>query len=148
MQCGDADCKQKPKAETMSGLKVVDDTTFTIQTSEKVSNLLTRLGYSAFSPQPQAFFDDPEAFGQKPIGAGPFKVDSTGSTETVLTKWADYKGVAPAKVDKVTFRVYQDISAAYNDVVANNLDVIDQIPPDQLIGDQWKSDLDGPQRPA
>ncbi len=142
VQCGDADCKTKPKTQTMSGLKVVDDSTFTIQTSEKVSNLLTRLGYSAFSPQPQAFFDDPDSFGQKPVGAGPFKVDSTGSTETVLSKWADYKGVDPAKVDQVTFRVYQDISAAYNDVVANNLDVIDQIPPDQLIGDQWKSDLD------
>ena len=29
------------------------------------------------------------------------------------------------------------------DVVANNLDVLDQIPPDQLIGNQWQSDLDG-----
>ena len=141
VQCGDADCKQKPKAETMSGLKVVDDTSFTIKTSEKVSNLLTRLGYSAFAPQPQAFFDNPETFGQKPVGAGPFKVDSTDSTQTVLSKWADYKGVAPAQVDQVTFRVYQDPSAAYNDVVANNLDVLDQIPPDQLIGNQWQTDL-------
>lgn len=66
VQCGDADCKQKPKAETMSGLKVVDDTTFTIKTSDKVSNLLTRLGYSAFAPQPQAFFDNPETFGRSP----------------------------------------------------------------------------------
>ena len=141
VQCPDADCKQKPKAETMSGLKVVDDTSFTIKTSDKVSNLLTRLGYSAFSPQPAAFFADPTTFGQKPVGAGPFKVDSTDSTQTVLSKWADYKGVAPAKVDKVTFRVYQDPGAAYNDVVANNLDVLDQIPPDQLIGNQWQSDL-------
>jgi oligopeptide transport system substrate-binding protein len=141
VQCGDADCKQKPKAETLSGLKVVDDTSFTIQTSEKVSNLLTRLGYSAFSPQPAAFFADPEAFGKQPVGAGPFKIESNDSTQTVLTKWADYKGVAPAKVDKVTFRIYQDPGAAYNDVVANNLDVLDQIPPDQLIGDQWQSDL-------
>jgi oligopeptide transport system substrate-binding protein len=28
-----------------------------------------------------------------------------------------------------------------NDVVANNLDVLDQIPPDQLIGNQWQTDL-------
>ena len=142
VQCGDADCKSKPKVKTMSGLKVVDDTTFTIKTSEKVSNLLTRLGYSAFSPAAAGVLRRPgRPSGKKPVGAGPFKVDSIGSTETVLSKWADYKGVAPAKVDKVTFRVYQDISAAYNDVVANNLDVLDQIPPDQLIGDQWKSDL-------
>ncbi|WP_375423291.1 ABC transporter substrate-binding protein [uncultured Friedmanniella sp.] len=143
VSCPDADCKQKPKAKTLSGLKVVDDTTFTIKTTDKVSNLTTRLGYSAFSPQPPSFFADPDAFAKKPIGAGPFKVDSISSTETVLSKNADYKGVAPAKVDKVTFRVYQDPSAAYNDVVANNLDVVDAIPPDQLIGDQYKTDLDG-----
>jgi oligopeptide transport system substrate-binding protein len=143
VSCPDADCKQKPKSETLSGLKVVDDTTFTIKTTEKVSNLLTRLGYAAFAPQPESFFADPEAFGKKPVGAGPFKVDSVSSTETVLTKFADYKGVAPAKVDKVTFRVYQDPSAAYNDVVADNLDVVDAVPPDQLIGDAYKTDLDG-----
>ena len=142
VSCPDAECKEKPKAEKLSGLKVVDDTTFTIKTAQKVSNLTTRLGYSAFAPQPQAFFDDPEAFGKKPIGAGPFKVDSVSSTETVLSKFADYKGVAPAKVDQVTFRVYQDPAAAYNDVVANNLDVVDQIPPDQLIGDAYQTDLD------
>lgn len=143
VQCPDADCKQKPKAKTMSGLKVVDDTTFTIKTTDKVSNLLTRLGYSSYAPQPAAFFADPEAFAKKPVGAGPFKVDSVSSTETVLSKFAEYKGVTPAKVDKVTFRVYQDLSAAYNDVVGNNLDVIDQIVPDQLIGDAYKTDLDG-----
>src|SRR5215203_1455118 len=39
VQCPDAECKQQPKAKTMSGLKVVDDTTFTITTTEPVSNL-------------------------------------------------------------------------------------------------------------
>jgi len=141
--CPDEECKEKPKAETLSGLEVVDDTTFTIRTTSKVSNLLTRLGYSAFSPQPEAFFADPESFGTKPIGAGPFKVDSVSSTETVLSKFAEYKGVAPAKVDQVTFRVYQDPAAAYNDVVADNLDVVDQVPPDQLIGNVYQTDLDG-----
>ena len=60
-----------PKAKEMTGLKVVDDYTFTIKTTEKVSNLPVRLGYSAFAPLPDAFFKDPKAFGDKPIGAGP-----------------------------------------------------------------------------
>ena len=47
-----------PKTEKMSGLKVVDDTTFTIKTSEKVSNLPVRLGYTAFAPLPDSFFSD------------------------------------------------------------------------------------------
>src|SRR6188768_3555717 len=79
-----------PKVKEMSGLKVVDDHTFTIKTSEKVSNLPVRLGYSAFAPLPDAFFKDPKAFAAKPIGAGPFKVDSVSDTEMVVSKFADY----------------------------------------------------------
>ena len=44
-------------------------------------------------------------------------------------------------VDKVTFRIYAEDSATYADVVANNLDFTDQIPPDQLVGDAWMTDL-------
>ena len=109
----------------MTGLKVVDDTTFTIQTSEAVSNLPVRLGYSAFAPLPDSFFADPKAFEKKPIGAGPFKMDSISNTEFVLSKFADYSGANPANVDKLTFRVYQDPAAAYADAVAGSLDYID-----------------------
>jgi len=140
-QCPDADCKQDPKSKTMSGLKVVDDKTFTIKTSEPVSNLPVRLGYNAFAPLPDSFFEDPKAYEAKPIGAGPFKLDSKTNTEFVLTKFADYGGDPKPNVDKVTIRVYQDSAAAYADVVANNLDYLDTIPPDQLVGEAFKDDL-------
>jgi oligopeptide transport system substrate-binding protein len=140
-QCPDAECKQDPKSETMSGLKVVDDYSFTIKTTEAVSNLPVRLGYSAFAPLPDSFFADPKAFEKKPIGAGPFQVDSISSTEMVLSKFADYSGEFKPNVDKVTFKIYQDEAAAYADVVANNLDFTDSIPPDQLVGDAYQSDL-------
>ena len=142
-QCPDADCKKPPKAKTMTGLKVVDDTTFTIQTTEAVSNLPVRLGYSAFAPLPDSFFADPKAFEKKPIGAGPFKIDSISNTEFVLSKFADYSGDNPANVDKMTFRVYQDPAAAYADAVAGSLDYIDDsnIPPDQFVGDAYMSDF-------
>ncbi|WP_344809366.1 peptide ABC transporter substrate-binding protein [Microlunatus ginsengisoli] len=140
---GDSDCKNKPpKAKTMSGLKVVDDHTFTIKTSEKVSNLPVRLGYTVFAPLPDSFFKDPKAFAQKPIGAGPFKVDSISDTEMVLSKFADYSGKNKPNVDKVTFRIYNDDgSAGYNDVVANNLDITDLIPTDRMTGDLYKQEL-------
>ncbi|MBD4650284.1 ABC transporter substrate-binding protein, partial [Xanthomonas citri pv. citri] len=75
-QCGDEACKTKPKVKTMSGLKVVDDHTFTIKTTEKVSNLKVRLGYTAFAPLPDAFLKDPtnKKWEKMPIGAGPYKV--------------------------------------------------------------------------
>jgi oligopeptide transport system substrate-binding protein len=156
LQCGtnakgESDCTGKPaKAKTMPGLKVVDDHTFTIKTTAKVSNLLVRLGYTAFAPLPDSFFSDPKAFGLKPIGAGPFKLDSKTDTEMVVSKFADYSGQFKPNVDKVTFRIYNDDGAAYNDVVANNLDFTEVVPSDRLVDDLYKSELEGRngQRPA
>jgi oligopeptide transport system substrate-binding protein len=142
LQCADADCKTKPKADKLTGLKVVDDHTFTIKTTEKVSNLPVRLGYSAFSPLPDAFFADPKAYGEKPIGAGPYKVDAWTKNQSIeLSKFADYSGKFGGKVDKITFKIYQDADAAYNDVIANQLDVTDEVPSSAQIDDKYKTDL-------
>ena len=143
LECPDLECNQKPKAKTLSGLKVVDDMTFTIQTTEPVSNLPVRLGYSAFAPLPDSFFADPKAFEEKPIGAGPFKLDTKSNTEFVLSKFADFSGDIKPNVDKLTFRVYQDPQAGYADAVAGSLDYIDQdnIPQDQFIGDAYQTDF-------
>ena len=47
---------------------------------------------TAFAPLPDSFFADPKAYGEKPIGAGPFKLDEQDNTEIVLSKFADYSG--------------------------------------------------------
>jgi oligopeptide transport system substrate-binding protein len=147
LQCtgeGDDPCAGagKAKADKLTGLVVVDDHTFTIKTTEKVSNLPVRLGYSAFAPLPDVFFTDPVAFGDKPVGNGPFKIDAwTKEQSIVLSKFADYTGKFAGTLDKVTFKIYQDPDAAYNDVLANNLDITDSIPPSALIDDKYKTDL-------
>lgn len=131
-----------PKAEKMSGLKVVDDKTFTIKTSEKVSNLPVRLGYTAFAPQPDAFFEDPEAFGEAPIGAGPYKFESWDKNKAIsLTKFDDYSGEFGGKVDQITFKIFKEQEAAYTALLADEIDVIDQIPTSALVGEKFKSDL-------
>ncbi|MES9013793.1 ABC transporter substrate-binding protein [Cutibacterium acnes] len=144
-QCGDEACKTKPKVKTMSGLKVVDDHTFTIKTTEKVSNLKVRLGYTAFAPLPDAFLKDPtnKKWEKMPIGAGPYKVTDNTATAITVAKNENYAGAYQGHVDKVTFKIYNDASPAYNDAVANNLDINDLVPTDQLTNDQWKSDLSG-----
>ncbi|MDR0489352.1 MAG: ABC transporter substrate-binding protein [Propionibacteriaceae bacterium] len=143
MQCGDADCKEVPVADSMKGLEVLDDYTFTIRTVAPTSNLTVRLGYTAFAPQPDAFFasEDKLEFAKKPIAAGPFQVTSKTDTEIVIEKFEGYSGKFPGSVDKVTFKIYNDSTAAYQDVVANNLDVTDLIPADYLVADMWKQDL-------
>ncbi|MEI2779157.1 MAG: ABC transporter substrate-binding protein [Tetrasphaera sp.] len=138
------DCEKKPaKADTMTGLKVVDDHTFTIKTTEKVSNLPVRLGYTAFSPLPDSFFaDNGKSFETKPIGAGPYKMDSWDpATGAVLSKNADYKGAFGGKADKITFKIYEDTEAAYKDVQAGQLDILDALPVSSYQGEKYKQDL-------
>ena len=94
-----------PKAKEMSGLKVVDDNTFTIKTPRRSRTCPVRLGYSAFAPLPESFFEDPEAFGQKPIGNGPFKLESwTKNQSIVLSKFADYTGERRPRSTRSTSR--------------------------------------------
>lgn len=142
LQCGEeADCEAtQPKAEEMSGLTVVDDRTFEIKTTAPVANLQTRLGYSAFAPMPQAFFDDQAAFEANPVGAGPYKFVSEDTQNIVVAKVDEYTGDWAGQADQITFRIYQDVAAAYADLVAGQLDVLDEVPTDMLVGDQWISD--------
>jgi oligopeptide transport system substrate-binding protein len=147
LQTDNGECKTAPKTDKMSGLKVKSDTEFTITTTEKVSNLPTRLGYIAFAPLPDSFFksaDERKKQEKMPVGAGPFKVVSNTTTDIVVQKNPYYAGPYKPHVDKVDFKIYTDPEAAYNDVLSNNLDftgTMDPIPNDQLTNDQWKSDL-------
>ena len=63
-----------PKAQTMSGLKVVDDTTFTVALKEPSIDFELGLGYAPFYPLPDAAFKDMKAFGNNPTGNGPYKL--------------------------------------------------------------------------
>lgn len=140
VQCADAKCTTPPATKQMSGLQVTDDYTFTIETTSPVSNLLVRLGYSAFAPMPDAFLNNitSDTFGKMPVGNGPFKVTANDATQIVLEKNQNYSGAWPAHVDKIIYRIYNDASTAFTDVVANNLDFTDTIPTDQLAGDAYK----------
>ncbi|KAB1147679.1 ABC transporter substrate-binding protein [Streptomyces luteolifulvus] len=130
----------KPKATELSGLKVVDDSTFTIELSTAMPYFIYKLGYEVFSPLPESFFKDPEAAGQKPIGNGPYKFVSWEHKKAItVAKNADYKGSNAAKNGGVTFKNYSTPETAYEDLKSGNLDVITQIAPKDLP--VYKTDL-------
>jgi oligopeptide transport system substrate-binding protein len=135
----------EPKAKTMSGLKTVDDYTFEVTLGAPFSIFPTKLGYSAYMPLPDAFFTStPEAFGKKPIGNGPVKfVSWQDDVEIKLTRFDEYTLQDKVKVKDVTVKMYQDTSAAYNDLVSGTLDFLEQVPVSALAGDKWKTDLPG-----
>jgi oligopeptide transport system substrate-binding protein len=127
--------------KTMKGLKVVDDSTFTVTLSSPSSVFPVMIGYVAFSPLPKSFFKDPAAFGKKPIGDGPFELASgNGDTGYTLNAFKAYKGTKP-KISTVVFKTYQAPEAQYADLLANNVDFVEQVPPSALAGGQYKKDL-------
>ncbi|MYU23567.1 ABC transporter substrate-binding protein [Streptomyces sp. SID8352] len=120
-------------ADTLSGLKVTGDRTFTVRLNQKFSSFPDTLGYSAFAPLPKAFFDDHAAWLKKPVGNGPYKIDSyTRGSQMSLRTWSDYPGDDKAQNGGVDLKVYTDNNTAYTDLMAGNLDLVDDIPAAQL----------------
>ncbi|MFI8087287.1 ABC transporter substrate-binding protein [Streptomyces sp. NPDC086080] len=131
-------------ADTMSGLKVTGDRTFTVELTQKFSTFPDTLGYNAFVPLPRAFFDDHDAWVKKPIGNGPYLVDSyTRGSQMALRRWDDYPGDDKAQNGGVDLKVYTDANTAYTDLIAGNLDLVDDVPAAQLknvrndLGDRY-----------
>lgn len=139
----------RPQARTLSGLKKVDAMTFTITLAKPFAEWEKVLGYNVFYPLPDAAFAPDgtlkKDFENAPIGDGPFKMKGT---------WDHGKGISverydafpgePAKVQAVDFKIYQDQTTMYNDLVAGNLDVQPQFPSSVLanaradLGDRLK----------
>jgi ABC-type transport system substrate-binding protein len=124
----------EPAAQQMSGLQVVDDQTFTVTLTGQFAQFPVTVGYNAFFPMPDSFFDDPEAAGTNPVGNGPFQADGefTPGQGISLTRYEDYAGDNPAQADGVEYRIYTDVNTAYTDVQGGNLDIAKDIPPDVL----------------
>ena len=115
--------------EQLEGLKIVNDHEFTVDLSQSDSAFATKLGYSGFYPMPESFYKDPKAFGESPVSDGPYKFDSWDHDKEIkLVKNPDYKGNRKVNNDGVTFKIYTDANAAYADVQAGNLDVMDTVP--------------------
>ncbi|MFD5588566.1 ABC transporter substrate-binding protein [Streptomyces sp. NPDC127063] len=129
-------------ATTLSGLKVVNDQTFTVKLSQKFSTFPDTLGYPAFAPLPQAFFTDHAGWIKKPVGNGPYTVQSYAKgSQMSLRAWGAYPGSDKAQNGGVDLKVYTDNNTAYTDLIAGNLDLVDDVPAAQLKN--VKSDLNG-----
>ncbi|MFF4524533.1 peptide ABC transporter substrate-binding protein [Streptomyces bluensis] len=134
----------KQSADTLSGLKVVGDRTFTVRLRQKFSSFPDTLGYNAYAPLPREFFDDHAAWLKKPVGNGPYRVESyTRGSQLSLRRWDAYPGEDKARNGGVDLKVYTDNNTAYTDLMAGNLDLVDDVPASQLrnvrtdLGDRY-----------
>jgi oligopeptide transport system substrate-binding protein len=134
---------EPPTAQTLSGLKVVDDSTFTVALTAPASDFPLRLGYSAYYPLPESAFTDMKAFGENPVGNGPYKLKATGAwkhNERIDLVVNDaYTGGRKAKNGGLAIVFYASLDTAYSDLTSGNLDTLDQVPDSALA--TFESDL-------
>jgi len=128
--------------EDTLALEVVDDTTFTVQLAAPQSDFPLSLGYTVYFPLPETFFEDPEAFGEVPVGNGPYMLSDTGwvhDERISLVVNPDYTGPRQPENGGIDLVIYATQEAAYADLLADNLDVMDQVPPGSLA--TYEADL-------
>ena len=135
------DALPKPTARTMSGLKVVDPQTFTITLAQPSSTFVQRLGYTAFAPLPSAALRDPKAYGENPVGNGPYKLDGKWEHKVQIKTVANpgYQGTKKPRNGGIVNKFYTSLDAAYADLQADKLDVLDEVPDTAL--ETYRDDL-------
>lgn len=127
MQSGDAD--------QLEGLEAVDETTIEISLSEPFAPLEAALSHQAYYPLPEVAYEDMEAFESAPVGNGRYQMDGEWEREVqvALQRYEDWPGETPGSAQNITFAIYSDVNTAYLDVQAGELDILEQVPPEQLV---------------
>jgi peptide/nickel transport system substrate-binding protein/oligopeptide transport system substrate-binding protein len=138
-----------PATNQLTGLQKVDDTTFTVKLSEPFSDFKSVLGYTAFYPLPTAAFAADgtvtEAYENAPIGQGPFKMKGVWEHDSQISveRYAGFNGTQP-KIGGAVFKIYQQDTAEYADLLNDTVDVMKAIPTANLataesdLGDRYR----------
>ncbi len=113
------------KADSISGVQVVDDHTLTVQIDKPRPYILGKMTYAAFFVLPKNSVGPVEIRDVKDmVGTGPFKAESFVPEQLfVMTANKDYHGGAP-KVDKIERPVIKDPATRFNKYKSGEVDLV------------------------
>jgi len=112
-------------------IEATDDATVTFRSEQPLGTLASSLSL-AFVGQASKIGDD--AYWQKPIGTGPFLVESfTPDDKVVLVRNEEYWG-EKAKLDRLEVVNLPEVSARITALQTGEVQVLTTIPPDQVAG--------------
>lgn len=120
----------------LTGVKTVDDYTFTVELNQPEANFPERLGYTAFFPLPDSTLADLEKGGQEPVSNGPYKLekpeDWEHNVQIKLVPNPDYQGDRKPMNGGLLIKFMESLDAGYTAVQSGELDVLDQVPASAL----------------
>ena len=111
---------------------------------------LKNLAMSPFGiASPTAFEESGEAFGDNPVGTGPFKfVEWKRNDSVTIEKFDDYWVEGEPKLDQVVFRSIPDNSARLNALLSGEIDLADGITPSDSATIEGDENLQLFERPS
>ena len=127
--------KDKRTFSSMESISAQDDYTLVIVNKELDPDFLFLMG------QATAIIVEPKSAdgnATKPVGTGPYKLDSWSKGSSVtLSKWDGYRNAANVKIRKVTFRFISDPAAQVAALLAGDVDAFPRVTPRSV--DQFKA---------
>ena len=127
-----------PVLADVSSVEATNDTTVTFKTSQPLGTLASTLSLVFIGPADKVAS---ESFWRKPVGTGPFKVDSyTPDEKIVMSRNDKYWGEKPA-LSRVEFLNYPEVSARLTALDTGEVDLTTTIPPDQVGTVSDKEDI-------
>ena len=128
----------------VKSIEAVDELTVKLTLCVPDPALPSKIAFSSFAIQPQEYLESTGATGdilEKPIGTGPYKVETWDrGNQLVLTRFDDYWG-DPAKNQTVVFRWGTESAQRLLELESGSVDGIDNVGPDDFAKVEGNPDL-------
>jgi peptide/nickel transport system substrate-binding protein len=121
--------------QSVKSADAVNTTTVAIHLTTPDPTLDNALAYLPGMVLPEAYVESHGngAFGQHPIGAGPYEFVSHAIGQSItLRKFSGYNGPSPAHIDNVKLQVVTDTASALADLQSGSVDFVVNVDPSQI----------------
>ena len=138
------------EGHVIESVEATGDYEVTIKLKRPMAPFLKNLAMSPFGiASPTAIEEQGDAFGDNPVGTGPFKFVEWNRNDTVrIEKFEDYWVEGEPKLDEVVFRAIPDNSGRLNALLAGEIDLADGINPSDDETIESNDDLQLYERPS
>jgi peptide/nickel transport system substrate-binding protein len=116
------------KVANITGVSVVDPFTVDITTAGEDASLLSNLGYIFIVPKTDYESRGAAAFGQSPIGSGPYRFQQWVKEQQIVVTAFDGYWDGPQRPARIEIRPITESSTRFAELVTGAVDIIQDVP--------------------
>jgi len=131
----------KAKVANVTDVRVIDPYTVDVKTAGPAASLLANLTFIFILPKADYQARGAEAFGQQPIGSGPYRLERWDKgQQIILTAFGGYWGGAP-RPTRIVIRPIPEASTRLAELLTGGVDVIQDLPVENVQQVRQNKDL-------